>query len=104
MDLFEGAPQQRRVRRNSGGCSGDWPAEDECTIDEKVTGRLMCVETTLVTALYWTDDRLNIRAWAASSEKDRKALREFWRTKAGRSSSSAGRRRPLRSAGRRRTG
>ena len=72
------------IAPDSGGCSGDWPAEGSYTISGEVAGRVACADIGGV-ALFmsWTDERLLIHGFAEGFETDRTALYEWWLTDSG---------------------
>ena len=61
-----------------------WPADGTYTIGEETAGRIMCTDTfTGSSIIWWTDELLNIKSVAISTDGDREALYEFWANESG---------------------
>ena len=72
------------IAPDSGGCSGEWPAEASYTIGGEVAGRIACADIGGVALfLSWTDERLLIHAFAEGFDTDRSTLYGWGLTDSG---------------------
>ena len=71
---------------SEGACAQGELGVSTYTLEGAQVGRLLCAEQALGetgTVIHWTDERLNIKAYAASSETDIRSLYEWWRGDSG---------------------
>ena len=74
------------VPASQGQCAdaAQWPADGRYSIGDVSAGRIMCTDTfTGSSIIWWTDELLNIKSVAISTDGDRDALYEFWVNKSG---------------------
>lgn len=72
------------VTEGSGPCSGDWPAENTWNLDGTVTGRVACAEVGGFSRnMAWTDDRLQIAAFAETFDVAKEDLHQWWLDESG---------------------
>ena len=72
------------VDRDSGACSGEWPAEASYSIDGEVAGRVGCSELgDIARFISWTDDRLLIHGYAEGFGVAKDAFYGWWLKESG---------------------
>jgi hypothetical protein len=85
FSAYSGFRLASQIEPDSGDCDdpATWPTENSYDIGEITAGRLLCTEELGETALYWTDDRLNILSQAVHTNGDHERLIEFWESESG---------------------